>query len=79
MKMKEALMITSSHAEIGSKGCFGAHSANGNRFVERILSVRAACQQRQRHLLTFVTEAITAYWAGRPAPTLLPATALNVP
>jgi transposase len=60
-------------------GCFGAHSAEGNHFVERILSVSATCRQQQRHLLTFVTEAITAYWAGRSAPTLLPATLPNAP
>ena len=59
-------------AVIWRKGCFGAHSADGNRFVERILNVSATCQKQQRHLLTFVTEAIQAHWAGRPAPTLLP-------
>lgn len=58
-------------AVLWRKGCFGAHSADGNRFVERILTVSATCRQQQRHLLTFVTEAIDAYWAGRPAPTLL--------
>ena len=61
-------------AVLWRKGCFGAHSADGNRFVERILTVSATCRKQQRHLLTFVTEAIDAYWAGRPAPTLLPAT-----
>ena len=60
-------------AVLWRKGCFGAQSADGNRFVERILSVSATCRQQQRHLLTFVTEAISAYWAGRPAPALLPA------
>ena len=59
-------------AVLWRKGCFGAHSADGNHFVERILSVSATCRQQQRHLLTFVTEAIEAYWAGRPAPMLLP-------
>lgn len=59
-------------AVLWRKGCFGAHSAEGNRFVERILTVSATCRKQQRHLLTFVTEAIEAYWAGRPAPTLLP-------
>ena len=59
-------------AVIWRKGCFGAHSADGNRFVERILTVSATCRKQQRHLLTFVTAAIDAYWAGRPAPTLLP-------
>jgi transposase len=61
-------------AVLWRKGCFGAQSAEGNQFVERILSVSATCRQQQRHLLTFVTEAISAYWAGRPTPTLLPAT-----
>jgi transposase len=58
-------------AVIWRKSCFGAHSADGNRFVERILTVSATCRKQNRHLLTFVTEAIEAYWAGRPAPTLL--------
>jgi transposase len=58
-------------AVIWRKSCFGAHSADGNRFVERILTVSATCRKQQRHLLTFVTEAIAAHWAGRPAPTLL--------
>lgn len=60
-------------AVLWRKGCFGAQSAAGNCFVERILSVRATCQQQQRHLLTFVTEAIAASWAGRPAPVLVAA------
>ncbi len=66
-------------AVLWRKGCFGAHSADGNHFVERILSVSATCRKQQRHLLTFVTEAITAYWAGQPAPTLLPAIPPNAP
>jgi len=65
-------------AVLWRKGCFGAQSAEGNHFVERILSVSATCRQQQRHLLTFVAEAISAYWAGRPAPALLPA-ALSSP
>jgi transposase len=59
-------------AVLWRKGCFGAHSADGNRFVERILTVSATCRKQERHLRTFVTEAIAAYWAGRPAPILLP-------
>jgi len=58
-------------AVIWRKSCFGAHSSDGNRFVERILTVSATCRKQQRHLLTFVTEAIEAHWAGRPAPILL--------
>jgi transposase len=65
-------------AVIWRKSCFGAHSAEGNRFVERILTVSATCRKQQQHLLTFVTEAIAAHWAGRPAPTLL-STPLSAP
>jgi transposase len=65
-------------AVICRKGCFGAQSAEGNRFVERMLTVSATCRQQQRHLLTFVTEAIEAHWAGRLAPTLLPTPTLTL-
>jgi transposase len=58
-------------AVLWRKGCFSAQSAGGNTFVERILSVSATCQQQNRHLLTFLTEAVSAYWARQPAPTLL--------
>jgi transposase len=58
-------------AVLWRKGCFGAHSAEGNRFVERILTVSATCAQQQRHLLTFLTDAVDVYWRGQPAPTLV--------
>jgi len=58
-------------AVLWRKGCFGAQSAAGNVFVERILTVAATCQQRNRHLLTFLTEAVAAHWAGQPAPPLV--------
>ena len=58
-------------AVLWRKGCFGAHSPDGNRFVERILTVSATCQQQQRHLLTFLSEAVDAYWRGLPAPRLI--------
>src|SRR6266540_2609456 len=58
-------------AVLWRKGCFGAQSAAGNTFVERILTVSATCRQQNRHLRTFLTEAVAAYWAGQPAPTLL--------
>jgi transposase len=59
-------------AVLWRKGCFGTQSDAGSRFVERILSVSATCRQQQRPLLTFVTEAIRAMWAGTPAPVLVP-------
>lgn len=36
----------------------------------RILTVNATCRQQNRHLLTLLTDAVSAYWAGQPAPSL---------
>jgi transposase len=58
-------------AVLWRKSCFGAQSAAGNTFVERILTVAATCRQQNRHLHTFLTDAVAAYWAGKPAPSLL--------
>lgn len=57
-------------AVLWRKGCFGANSDGGNRFVERILTVSATCRQQQRNLLTFLTAAVEASWQGLPAPRL---------
>jgi transposase len=59
-------------AVLWRKGCFGTRSAEGSRFVERMLTVSATCAQQERHLLTFLTEAVEAHWSGRPAPVLVP-------
>jgi transposase len=52
--------------------CFGTQSAEGSRFVERSLSVRATCAQQDRELFAFLVEALRAAWADAPAPALLP-------
>jgi transposase len=59
-------------AVLWRKGCFGTRSEAGSRFVERLLSVSATCAQHDRHLLTFLTEAIDANWRGLPPPVLVP-------
>lgn len=59
-------------AVLWRKGCFGANSDAGNLFVARILTVSATCRQQDRHLLTFLTEAMRSHQAGLPAPTLVP-------
>jgi transposase len=59
-------------AVLWRKGCYGTDSAAGSRFVERILTVTTTCQQQERPVLPFLTEAVRAHWAGRPAPTLIP-------
>jgi transposase len=58
-------------AVLWRKGCFGAHSDAGNLFVARILTVAATCRQQQRHLLTFLADAVRAHRASLPAPTLI--------
>ena len=60
-------------AVLWRKGCFGSRSADGCRFVERLLSVRATCARQGQSLFAFVTETIRATWAGQPAPLLVPA------
>jgi transposase len=60
-------------AVLWRKGCFGSRSAEGCRFVERLLSVRATCAQQERALFAFITAAVAAAWAGEEAPTLIPA------
>ncbi len=57
-------------AVLWRKGCFGAQSDTGNEFVERILTVTATCRQQQHQTLTFLSQAVQAYWAGLPPPYL---------
>jgi len=54
------------------KGCFGTHSADGSRFVERILTVTASLRQQGRNVLDFLTQACVAAAHGRRPPSLLP-------
>ena len=58
-------------AVLWRKGCFGAQSEEGNQFVERLLTVRATCAQQERHLWTFLSEAVSAHWANKPPPVLV--------
>lgn len=58
-------------AVLWRKGCYGTQSAEGSRFVERMLTVSATCQQHARPLLPYLVDTITAYWADQPAPKLL--------
>ncbi|MDY3557439.1 transposase, partial [Gemmata sp. JC717] len=44
----------------------GTDSERGSRFVERVLTVVASCQQQGRNVLTFLTDAIQAARNGTP-------------
>jgi transposase len=59
-------------AVLWRKGSFGTQSADGSRFVERIMTVAASCKQQGRGLLDFLVAAITAARRGLPPPSLVP-------
>jgi hypothetical protein len=58
-------------AVLWRKGSFGSQSEAGSRFAERLLTMVATWQQRQR-LLDFLVAAGDAALQGTPAPSLLP-------
>jgi transposase len=58
-------------AVLWRKSCFGTQSEDGNLFVARILTAVATCRQQERHVLTFLTDAVQAHLAGLPAPSLV--------
>ena len=51
---------------------FGTQSADGSRFVERVLTVVTTLRQQKRDVLDYLTEACTAAIRGAKAPSLLP-------
>ena len=57
-------------AVLWRKSCFGAASAAGNEFVARSLTVVATCRQQERHVWTFLADAVRAYWTQSPPPAL---------
>ena len=71
---------TNNHAErtlrgfvIWRKTSFGAQSARGSRYVERIMTVAGSCKLQGRNILDFLTQAIQAHWGHGKAPSLVPA------
>lgn len=60
------------HGVILRKLCFGTHSAAGSRYVERILTTHATLRKQGRHILDYLTLAVTAHFNHHDAPTLLP-------
>lgn len=54
------------------KGSFGTHSAEGSRYLERILTAVTTLQQQQRNVLDYLTDAMVAHLHGQVAPSLLP-------
>jgi transposase len=74
----EGVEPTNNHAErvlrravLWRRRSFGCHSAEGCRFVERILTVVQTLRQQKRSVLAFLTETIQAHRAGTTAPRLV--------
>lgn len=60
------------HAVIMRKVQGGTQSEQGNRWVERILSVNETCRLQGRAVLDYLIEVADAAHAGRAAPSLVP-------
>ena len=58
-------------AVIWRKLSFGTQSANGSRFVEKILTVVETCHRQSRNSFEFLTAALQAHFNREPAPSLL--------
>ncbi len=59
------------HAVIWRKLSFGTQSANGSRFVERLLTVVETCRRQSRNTFTWLTTAVEANLSKKPTPSLL--------
>jgi len=51
--------------------CFGARSARGHFFAERIMTVAHTARKQNRDVLSFLYEACCAHVYGQPCPSLL--------
>jgi transposase len=60
------------HAVIWRKLSFGTQSSGGSRFVERMLTTIETCRLQKRSIFEYLTTAVEAHLADRPAPSLLP-------
>ena len=59
------------HAVIWRKLSFGTQSAQGSRFVERLLSVIETCRRQGRNAFTWLIQALQARFTGQHVPSLL--------
>ncbi len=59
------------HAVIWRKLSFGTQSVHGSRFVATILTVVETCRQQSRSVFEYLTTAMQAHFAHKPAPSLL--------
>jgi len=63
------------HYVVWRKICYGAQSARGSLYLERMMTVVGSCKLQGRNLLEFVTQSVRAHWGQGVAPSLIPAAA----
>lgn len=75
----EGVEPTNNHGErvlrlavLWRKMCFGCHSAQGCRFVERVITAVQSLRLQKRSVLGFLRNTIQAHRAGEETPSLLP-------
>jgi hypothetical protein len=56
---------------IHRKLSFGTQSEAGSRFIERMLTVNETCRLQGRFIFAYLTAAVEAYFAKKPAPSLI--------
>ena len=61
------------HYVIWRKVCYGAQSARGSLYLERMMTVVGSCKLQGRNLLEFVTQSVRAHWGLGVASSLIPA------
>src|SRR5512135_1462018 len=66
------------HAVIWRRISGGTDSVRGSRFVERMLTVVAACRQQGRNVLEYLTSCFEVDRRGQAPPSLLPVTAPEI-
>jgi transposase len=57
---------------IWRKICFGTHSPDGSRFVERMMTAVCTLKQQDRNIVDYVTTSVEATRFGQKPPSLLP-------
>lgn len=60
------------------KGCFGTHSEEGSRFVERMFTVVTTLRQQKRNVLAYLTQSCERAMKGLKPMSLLPGNAHKV-
>jgi transposase len=56
------------HGVLWRKTSYGTQTDDGNRAVERLLTIRETCRLQRRRLHTYLAEAIAAHQHGLPIP-----------